>query len=183
MLKSVIAEKGFKKLILILLGLFFLSSLISALVLYKNLQTPISPHYGAAHMILTQVRESLAVKTITINLIFFILIAIGIILLCILYSHRIAGPLFKVKQYAATLGEGRFEERIRFRKKDAVHDLADVLNETAKACQDKKERFRADLKELEEGLKALSAVSDKPGEQAKVINNLLAIDAKIREEI
>ncbi len=81
------------------------------------------------------------------------------------------------------LGEGRFDQRIRFRKKDAVHELAKVLNETAKACQDKKERFRADLKEFEEGLKALSAVSDKPGEQAKVINNLLAIDAKIREEI
>lgn len=174
MLKGVLAQKGFKRLPLVLLGLFFFFSLISALVLYKNLQAPISPHYGAAHMVLTQIRDSLAIKTVTIDLIFYVFTAIGVILFGILYSHKVAGPLFKVKRYAAVLGEGRFEERIRFRKKDAVHDLAEVLNETAKACQDKKERFAVNLKEIEEGLLTLSSMSDKPAEQLELINNLLA---------
>ncbi len=175
--------KGFKRLPLIILGLFFFFSLTSGVILYKNLYVTLSPHYGATHVLLTQVKESLAIKTITINLIFYVFIAIGVIILGILYSHRVAGPLFKVKQYAAMFGEGRFDKRIRFRKKDAIHDLADVLNETARGCQDRKERFAADLKELEKALLALRTLSDKPDEKAELIKKLLAIDARIRDEI
>jgi methyl-accepting chemotaxis protein len=181
--KVLVTEEGFKRrLVLIILGIFLFFSLISALVLYRNLQVPLSPHYGATVTILTQAKDSLVTETIKINLIFYFLIAIGVALLGILYSHRIAGPLVRVKQYAARLGEGRFDERISFREKDAIHSLALVLNEMAEGCEDRSRQFLAELQELEDGLKLLSSLPDESEEKVELIKRLRELDAKIRED-
>jgi methyl-accepting chemotaxis protein len=182
MLKGTITEKGFKRrLVLIILGIFLFFSLISALVLYRSLHVPLSPHYGATVSILTQAKESLVIRTIEVNFIFYFLIAIGVALLGILYSHRIAGPLVRVKQYAAMLGEGRFDERISFREKDAIHKLAIELNEMAKECEGRTKLLASQLRELEDGLKLLSSLPDESEEKAELIKRLLELDAKIRE--
>jgi signal transduction histidine kinase len=103
-------------------------------------------------------------------------------LLGIVYSHRIAGPLFRVKQYAAMLGEGRFDERISFREKDAVHKLAIELNEMAKECEDRTKLFVSELQELEDGLKLLSSLPDESEDKVELIKRLRELDAKIRED-
>ena len=180
--KGLVTEKGFKRrLVLIMLGIFLFFSLISALVLYRNLHVPLSPHYGATVSILTQVKDSLVTETIKINLIFYFLIAIGVTLLGIVYSHRIAGPLVRVKQYAAMLGEGRFDERISFREKDAIHKLAIELNEMAKECEDRTKLFVSELQELENGLELLSSLPDESEEKVELIKRLRELDARIRE--
>jgi methyl-accepting chemotaxis protein len=182
MLKGTITEKGFKRrLVLIILGIFIFFSLISALVLYKSLHEPLSPHYGATVTILTQAKESLVTKTIEVNLIFYLFIAIGVTLLGILYSHRIAGPLFRVKQYAALLGGGRFDQRVGFRKKDVIHSLASVLNEMAEGCEDRTKLLASQLRELEDGLKLLSSLPDESEEKVELIKRLRELDARIRE--
>jgi methyl-accepting chemotaxis protein len=112
----------------------------------------------------------------------YFLIAIGVTLLGILYSHRIAGPLVRVKQYAATLGEGRFSERIGFRTKDVIHSLASVLNEMAEGCEDRTNLFVSELQELEDGLELLSSLPDESEEKVELIKRLRELDAKIRKD-
>lgn len=179
MFKGMIAGKGFRKLLLVILGIFCFFSLMSALVVYQTSHIPLSPHYGATYTILTRVKESLIAKTIIINLVFYIFTAVGIAFLGVLYSHRIAGPLFKVKKYAARLGDGNFDERILFRKKDAVHALATALNEVSRGCQDRTDRFVAELNKLEEGLLLLDSLPDKSQEKDRLIQKLRELDAKI----
>jgi methyl-accepting chemotaxis protein len=182
MFKGIVAGGGFKKLLLIILGIFLFSGLISALVVYKSSHIPLSPHYGATYTNLTRVKESLVIKTIKINIIFYALAAVGVSLLGILYSHRIAGPLFKVKQYAAVLGAGLFEERIRFRRNDAIHTLATVLNEAAEACQNRTDQIVAELKELEGDLSSLDSLPDKSKEKSELIKGLRELDSRIKED-
>jgi len=182
MFKGVIEEKGFKRLLLIFFSLFFFFSLISGLVLYNASHVPLGPHYGATHTIVTQARESLIIKAIVTNLIFFLLAAVGVTFLGILYSHRIAGPLFKVKQYAAALGEGRFDARVRFRKNDAIHTLSSVLNEMAEACQDRSNRIAKELGRLEEGLLLLDSLPGSSKDKSALIKRLGEVDTRIREE-
>ncbi len=182
MLQGTITLAKFKRLLLIILGLFVFFSLGSAAILYFRLQVPLSPHYGAAITVISQVRESLILDTVIINLIFFLATAVGVTLLGILYSHRIAGPLFKVKQYAAALGEGRFDERICFRKKDAVHSLSSVLNETAAFCRDRTKRFGSDLAALEENLRLLNSLPEGSKDKSKMIERIRTLDAEIHTE-
>lgn len=180
--EGTIKEGNFKWLLLKIFGIFLVFSLVSALVIYERLHVPLSPHYGAAISLLTQVKESLIITSIEINLIFWILIAVGITLLGILYSHRIAGPLFRVRRYAAALGEGRFDERISFREKDALHTLSSTLNEVAAGYQGREKRFACQLRELQDGLLSLGSLSDSSPEKVELMRRLRELDTRIKDD-
>lgn len=47
----------------------------------------------------------------------------------IFISHRIAGPLHRLKQYMQRVGKGDFSVRLRFRTYDEINDVADSFNE------------------------------------------------------
>ncbi len=49
------------------------------------------------------------------------------ILIC-LVSHRIAGPLFRLKMYMEKVEKGDYTVHLRFRDRDAIHDVADAFN-------------------------------------------------------
>ncbi len=181
-MRRTITGLSFNKTLLKILGIFILFSLLSTWVLYKNLHIPLGPHYAAAHYSIAQLKDSLILKTIIINLGFFVFTAVGVSLLGIFYSHRIAGPLFKVKQYARILGGGAFNERICFRKKDAIHTLATELNEMAQSCQDRTDLFVSKLKELEEGIRLLNSLPDESKEKTELIRRIQALDSSIRKD-
>ena len=44
-------------------------------------------------------------------------------------SHRIAGPLYRLKMYMKKVSEGNFTSELHFRKFDEIHDVADTFNE------------------------------------------------------
>jgi hypothetical protein len=58
--------------------------------------------------------------------VFFVLVSVG--LLSLLYSHRIAGPLFRIKRSVDMLSEGKDIPPIRLRKQDEFKDLAESLD-------------------------------------------------------
>jgi len=181
MRKGAIKEENFKWLLPTIFGFFFFFSLLSTLLIYETLHVPLSPHYGAAISRLTQVKESLIITSIGINLIFWMLIAVGIALLGIFYSHRIAGPLFRVRQYAAAMGEGGFDQKISFREKDVLHTLSSALNEVAEEYQEREKRFACQLRELQEGLLSLGSLSDSSPEKVELMRRIRELDARIKD--
>ena len=53
-----------------------------------------------------------------------------IFLISIFVSHRIAGPLYKLKLHLAELGKGNIDQNLKFRKSDYFHSLADDYNKS-----------------------------------------------------
>ncbi len=51
--------------------------------------------------------------------------------LTIIISHRLLGPLVSIKRHMQSLIEGRYEGRLRLRKNDELHFLADQINSLA----------------------------------------------------
>lgn len=64
--------------------------------------------------------QALIVPVIVLMLIFS--------LIGVLFSHRIAGPLYRVEKVAEELGKGNLDLKVKFRKNDEFHNLADALN-------------------------------------------------------
>lgn len=54
---------------------------------------------------------------------------VGVALFSIFLTHRIAGPVYHLQQSAKEFAQGNLALRIRLRKKDELHELADVTNE------------------------------------------------------
>ncbi len=46
----------------------------------------------------------------------------------IILSHKVAGPIFRVERVAQELSKGNLDVKVKFRKGDELHELADSLN-------------------------------------------------------
>jgi methyl-accepting chemotaxis protein len=75
----------------------------------------------------------------------------------LLYSHRIAGPAYRLGQEAAKIARGDLTCNVTLRHKDGLTDLRESLNEAAR-------RYRARLAAVKDSLTVLerqsNAVSD-----------------------
>ncbi len=58
-----------------------------------------------------------------------IMITIFTIIYGLIYSHKISGPIYRVKRTIESLTKGIFNFKIQFRKKDKFQDLSGYLNE------------------------------------------------------
>lgn len=56
--------------------------------------------------------------------------AVVTLMLGLLYSHRIAGPLYHLKRVLHEVREGRLNQELRFRKGDEFHELATEVTQT-----------------------------------------------------
>ncbi len=65
-------------------------------------------------------------KRLIFSVLFCFLVSTG--LLALLYSHRVAGPLFRMKKYLDMLTEGTDIPRVILRKHDEFKDVADSLD-------------------------------------------------------
>lgn len=54
----------------------------------------------------------------------FVVLAIMVVFI----SHRIAGPLYRLKQYMEKIENGDYSVTLKFRQNDAIHDVAESFN-------------------------------------------------------
>lgn len=99
-----------------------------------------------------------------------------IFLTCIFITHKIAGPLFKLKKFLKEITQGSEINELYFRKGDYFHDVAQSVNDTFKYLQNKRDEDFVSLSEIKSYISNLSAVLP---EDKKVI--LLEINKKINE--
>ena len=71
-------------------------------------------------------REDLLEMLILYQVLASLLIFIG----CVIFTHRIAGPLFKLKKHLQEFRNEGLKRKLVFRKGDFFHDVADEVNET-----------------------------------------------------
>lgn len=60
-----------------------------------------------------------------------------IILLGIFFSHRIAGPIFKIQKYIMEVSNGRYPGLIKLRKDDLLKNFAETVNQMIISLKDR----------------------------------------------
>lgn len=106
------------------------------------------------------------------------LVTIAIALISVFFSHRIAGPIFRIEKSLELIGKGDLTVNTKFRGKDQLTGLADEINDMVRAlnhsvrnsrdalfelqrCEERLEAFLRDKKasgrEFEEALEAFRA--------------------------
>lgn len=59
----------------------------------------------------------------------------------IVLTHRIAGPMYRVKVVLREMAQRRFPERVTFRTKDFLHDVAEEMTTTTQALREDQQRM------------------------------------------
>lgn len=129
--KQYLVDRGYQisfvtRIFMVVLAVAVISSLISTALLYTNMYRPDLPQQ-------TLISSLIAVAT---TLLIELLLAIPIVFfLGIRQSHRIVGPMNRLKRILEAIGAGDFSQRIILRQGDALEDLAKSVNQMAEALQ------------------------------------------------
>lgn len=77
------------------------------------------------------IAESLTPALYKVNIVLFIslpLVFLIMLLLSIVISHKIAGPVYRLERDLKEISEGDYSRRIKFRSNDELQEIADQIN-------------------------------------------------------
>lgn len=102
-------------------------------------------------------------------------------LISIFMSHRIAGPLFKLRKFFAQAKEGDLSPNLQFRKADHFPELAKEYNEMMEGIAN---RFKNNLELLNRAITDIEGIAGRSdGDSRKKLENALGSLREFREKI
>jgi methyl-accepting chemotaxis protein len=122
------------RLFLVLLTIAVIAALAASALLWNSMFNPEAPSHEA---LIT------GLAAIAVTLLLELLIAIPLIfVLGVRQSHRLIGPVNRVKRALEAIGQGDFSQRVILRQGDALEDLARAINKMAGNLQQRFPRER-----------------------------------------
>lgn len=115
---------------------FRMMGMLLLLVLLATLVTTVVNHYFLLSSIVDFTMEhgrgptgmDLLIASIRPLVIILPIVFIILAIIVIFISHRIAGPLYRLKMYMEKVENGDYSVKLNFRENDAIHDIADSFN-------------------------------------------------------
>jgi len=181
--EEIIRKNHARNFLIILLLILFAGTAASAVILYLDIYRPLNTHYSAILTIMTGVKDTLIMKSLKINALFFLLIAAGVGILTLLYTHRIAGPLYRIQLYAKSVSEGKLDTELTFRRKDAVTTFAESLNAMRKNYGGSVSRLSSEVQALKNSVRDLRETTDRHDGSDSEFKKLSSIDSTIKNII
>lgn len=113
-----------------------------------------------------------------------IIIGLAAVVLTLLISHKIAGPLFRFKKVMESLQKGDFVsvQEVRLRKKDQLQLFANELNTMIKNTKTELNQFKKDFAVLKEKLDSIQD-SDIPEFRRALFVELKKISEEVKNKI
>ncbi|MEI6205481.1 MAG: hypothetical protein WCP20_01730 [Desulfuromonadales bacterium] len=111
-------------LVIVLLGVSF-----AGLGVLWSLPDNLGEGYHNVQAMLRGIQQVLFWRITLLYTITTLLIVLAMVVLHLLYSHRIAGPVYRIGQEAAKIAQGNLAGKIKFRQQDNLMDMADSMND------------------------------------------------------
>lgn len=127
-----------KELIPVKKEFLFLSKIIAVIIagagaalaiLYVFLSKPLADAYGSAIRLMEAVYREMNVYIVTAILVQLIFASLVIYFTALLYSHKIAGPVFRLKAVLREYMEGRPIEKVSFRQTDFIPGVSRIFTQ------------------------------------------------------
>ena len=144
--------------------------LMAGLFMYISNNTMTTGYYGS-RLTIEKTSSFFLVPFIFIMLIAGIAVGISAVVVFILFSHRIAGPLFRFEKDLKDISAGDLTKRINLRKTDQLVELKETMNLLAVSLDNHIGRIRSRTLDLEKTLMEKGESSD-PGKARKAVELL-----------
>lgn len=132
-----------------------LALLISAVSFYSFTNKGLGETYSQKIDSITKFRTSILRDTLLIFIPPAVIAVIFIIIAIVLYTHRIVGPLERIKAVTQRISEGDLDVLIKFREKDVIQPLAESLNKLSSKYKEEFFKLSGVFNEMSEDAKDL----------------------------
>ncbi|MBI5741362.1 MAG: methyl-accepting chemotaxis protein [Nitrospirae bacterium] len=143
-------------------------AVLAGIFLYFSLLREPGSSYAENYGIIAALRGDLLNKSAYLYIAALFFIIIGITIISLLYSHKVAGPLYRLDVYAGKVSSGDLTETVKLREKDAIYPLADDLNGLVSMCSEVIDSLETEAKEVSGISSAAAARPDEAGERETV---------------
>jgi methyl-accepting chemotaxis protein len=178
--KSIVTQGYLTRLIIGVFVIFSSGVITASLLLYYKTDKSLHLHYGAIISTLITLKEGLFSLSLKISLLVSFLTMIGLLIIGVLYTHRIAGPIHRLRKKAKAIAQGEISEKITFRRKDAIHSVGDSFNYMIESIKSDISEIKREIKEVEDFLNKLD---DKSINKAELLNSLDKAETNIKSII
>lgn len=176
---EIIPNSFFTRMGLALVFFFVAAAAAWQVSLYFYTRTVLEFHYRAVLLKLAMIREEIFFKSLMVSLAFFIVPCVLVAFFLVIYSHRLAGPMFRVRQYLQSIAGKDTAADLGLREKDALHPLARTINDVRHRERDDLARVAACLAGAEE----LLGRDEELGPLLEGVERCCAECAEILEEV
>jgi methyl-accepting chemotaxis protein len=112
---------------------------------------------------------------LTVLVIVNLVAAVFCVILMLLFSHRIAGPIFNLGRVLRGVAEGDLSGRIRFRKRDFLQEIADDGNKALDFLRQEIGDMQKTSEELVSRLEGTYGSGNNPGHQDDALQEARAL--------
>ncbi|UCD32022.1 MAG: methyl-accepting chemotaxis protein [Desulfobacterales bacterium] len=131
-------QKDFQlKFILKFCIVLFIGIIISTGLLFLFSKDTLTSSFDQSRLVIKNTAFAILPSVFLSNLITLGLITLAAIVVTLLVSHKLAGPLFRFQKELNLIGEGNLTQTVRLREKDQITPMADSLNQMRVNLQDK----------------------------------------------
>ncbi|MBI5099723.1 MAG: methyl-accepting chemotaxis protein [Nitrospirae bacterium] len=138
-------------------------AILTGVFLYFSLYREPGSSYAESYSIISALRAELFYKSTYLYITTLLFIIIGITIICLLYSHRVAGPIYRLGVFARKVASGDLTEAVTLRQKDAIYPIAEDLNGIIAMYREIIEQLETKMKEVRE----MSSLADQPAGTAE----------------
>ncbi|OPL10716.1 MAG: hypothetical protein AVO38_13730 [delta proteobacterium ML8_D] len=143
-------ESGYRKRFIFQVCAYFLLTItVGALCLYVFLDRPFDQGYLAALSSLDQLRHKLLWAVLATVLTQLVVFSVLVFFVSLFWTHKIAGPLFRLKKTFARIASGDLVPMTGLRQRDQLKNIPWLLNQCLKTLEEQRSRLRADIVPLE----------------------------------
>ncbi|MFH1878142.1 MAG: hypothetical protein ABH883_04985 [Candidatus Omnitrophota bacterium] len=105
-----------------------------------------------------------------------------VILVGLILSHRIAGPIFSIQRFLRMVTEGNYDIRLRLREKDELKEIASAANKLAGKLQAEKNDRRRMVDDIKRGADRLEAavIAGNP-DRERLLREILLIRGELEK--
>ncbi|HWR57575.1 MAG TPA: methyl-accepting chemotaxis protein [Thermodesulfovibrionales bacterium] len=107
--------------------------------------------------------KALAIEIVRTYGVYIVLLGLGISLVSLFLSHRIAGPLYRLERSVEELTKGNLSFNITLRRKDELKELAASLNEMIRVLSDQIRDIKIRAGVIEKEVLKMSGASNEKG--------------------
>jgi methyl-accepting chemotaxis protein len=162
-------QKDFQsKFILKFCMVLFTGIIISIGLLFLFSQNTLTSSFEQSRLVIKNTASAILPSVFLSHLIALVLITLLTIVVTLLVSHKLAGPLFRFQKELREIGEGNLTQVIKLRKKDQVKAMADSLDQMRVNLQKK----ILDIKEEVEQIIESTSGQDIPPDLSKRLDQL-----------
>lgn len=169
------------RLFVITLIVVAIGAALAGMGVFALLPQSLGQGYGAVISTIQGIGNILVQKVAMIYIVIVIGIVIAMIILHLFYSHRIAGPAYRLSREAAKLSEGNLSGKIKFRQKDNLTDMADILNSVADLHRARVEAIKSHLALVDTQSEALEVLVKQGKNDAVVEKAAVEITENIKK--